>query len=174
MLFRLEIIQLHIEDLREESGVWIFDINTESSDGSSKGLKTKQSKRKVPVHSELIKIGILIHLEERIQKPGDNLKLFPDVKQGEEGDISQYFSKWFGRFLKDIGIKTPKTTFHSFRHGFKDALNEAGVEDTRQYNLLGHKDKSVSSSYGSGLKPTMLVDSLNSVEYNLDLSDLYK
>jgi len=141
-----EIIQLGIEDLREESELWIFDINTESSDGSSKGLKTKQSKRKVPVHSELIKIGLLAYLEERIENPGDDLRLFPDVKQGSKGDISQYFSKWFGRFLKDIGVKTPKTTFHSFRHGFKDALNEAGVEDTRQYSLLGHKDKSVSSS----------------------------
>ena len=91
-----EIIQLGIEDLREESELWIFDINTESSDGSSKGLKTKQSKRKVPVHSELIKIGLLAYLEERIENPGDDLRLFPDVKQGSKGDISQYFSKWFG------------------------------------------------------------------------------
>ena len=54
-----EVCQLHLDDIRQEGDVWVFDIN----DKDEKRLKNMSSERLVPVHPELIKIGLLIMLQ---------------------------------------------------------------------------------------------------------------
>ncbi len=39
------------------------------------------------------------------------------------------FSKWWGRHARSLRVNDPRRTFHSFRHGFADALRRAGVEE---------------------------------------------
>ena len=50
-----EICQLHIEDIKQIDGIWCFDVN----DGGERQVKTKSSNRVVPVHPELVRLGIL-------------------------------------------------------------------------------------------------------------------
>lgn len=47
-----ELCQLHLTDIRKESGIWVLDIN----DNKEKRLKTPASKRLIPVHPKLIEI----------------------------------------------------------------------------------------------------------------------
>ena len=54
-----EIAQLHVADMREQHGVWIMHITAEGEGG--KRTKTKGSMRVVPVHSELIRLGLIKH-----------------------------------------------------------------------------------------------------------------
>jgi hypothetical protein len=59
------------------------------------------------------------------------------------------FSKWFGRYKRDLGIDNPSSVFHSFRHGFKDALRAAGVNEDVNDALTGHSGgNSVARGYG--------------------------
>jgi hypothetical protein len=51
-----EICQLYVADIRQEDGIYIFDVN---DDGDDKALKTASSRRKIPIHSELIKRGFI-------------------------------------------------------------------------------------------------------------------
>ncbi|WP_181708284.1 hypothetical protein [Chthonobacter rhizosphaerae] len=54
---RTEIAQLRIRDLRQgENGIWFFDFTDE---GHEQSLKTASSVRSVPVHRELIRLGLL-------------------------------------------------------------------------------------------------------------------
>ena len=98
--------------------------------------------------------------------------MFP--KAGANGYFSHNFSKWFGRYLKQVEIKTTKTTFHSFRHNFKDRLRNAGIEDSRQNALMGHSDGSVPSIYGSEQSLKILNDDIQKINSEIDFNGLYK
>ncbi len=72
-----ELAQLRVNDLAQdaESGVWHFDIS--GSDGRS--LKTAASRRKVPVHPELIRMGLLNYRDGLLAKaPHEALSLWPE------------------------------------------------------------------------------------------------
>lgn len=57
-----EIAQLTLSDVREEFGHWIMDITETGDEGDDthvKSVKTSGSQRIVPIHKELIKLGLL-------------------------------------------------------------------------------------------------------------------
>jgi hypothetical protein len=65
------------------------------------------------------------------------------------GGFGEAFSKWFGRYKRDLGIDNPSSVFHSFRHGFKDALRAAGVNEDVNDALTGHSGgNAVARGYG--------------------------
>ncbi len=90
-----EICQLHIDDLKQEGGIWFFDINDDSSD---KALKTSSSRRKVPIHQALITKGLLEYRQSMIAKK--EKRLFPDIPFSKEGNYAFVFSKRFARLLR--------------------------------------------------------------------------
>ncbi|MEC5293614.1 MULTISPECIES: site-specific integrase, partial [unclassified Aurantimonas] len=159
-----EIVQLLISDIKQEKDVWFFDI----SKGEEKSLKTAGSARRVPIHDVLLKGGLLDLLAD---KPGTH-RVFSDVEKGKDGYFSHNFSKWWGRYSRQVGFKTPKTAFHSFRHNFTDAVYAAEAPERLAMALLGHADKKVHSHYGSGPKIDELHAVIDKVEYPIDLSFL--
>ena len=51
---------------------------------------------------------------------------------------------------RSLGIDNKKSVFHSFRHGFKDALRAAGVNEDVNDALTGHSGgNAVARGYGS-------------------------
>jgi integrase len=158
-----EIIQLLSADVKEGSGVWYFDINK----SQEKSLKTASSKRKVPIHRALIDLGFIDFVKSRPQSG----RIFPEIKKGKDGDPSHYFSKWWGRYAGHVGFKSPKTTFHSFRHNFLDALRAAELPEYINKALMGHSDKGVHSQYGGGAMLSQLKTAIDKASYaGVDLS----
>ena len=164
-----EIVQLLVSDIKSEHGVTYFDIGR--GEGEKKQIKTASSLRRVPIHKRLVELGLSDYIADaRATRPKE--RLFEDIKPGANGDFSHNFSKWFGRYLRDIGAKTPKTTFHSFRHNFKDALVAASVPESYARMLMGHSDDGVHGLYGSGIPIKLLDTELQKIGYPLDLSHL--
>ena len=130
-----EIAQIHREDIRLEAGFLIFDL----CKGKGKDFKTKASLRHIPVHHELLKCGLL-----QVRDDEKSERMFPEMKRGKDGTYSYNYSKWYGRFLKGIGIKRADLVFHSFRHLFEEAAMRTGMQDSMVDSLQGHK-------LGSGL-----------------------
>jgi len=56
-----EICQLVRTDIRQEDGVWIFDINNKGE----KTTKTEAGLRLVPIHSKILEVGFLKFCDER-------------------------------------------------------------------------------------------------------------
>ena len=167
-----EICQLDVADVTEtKAGTWFFDVRAEAVD---KSLKTEASKRRIPVHPELVNVGFLNYVEQT-QKQG-HAKLFPDLPSSSTGYVSDPFSKWYSRFLHKTIQKTNKTTFHSFRHNFRDALRTIHASGDVVDALGGWTGKKVTSdSYGSGLGPDHLKPYVDKIKYpGLDLSHLYE
>src|SRR5258706_433804 len=75
--------------------------------------------------------------QRRLQE-GDRAAIFPLLTQGPKGGYGEGWSKWFGRYIRRIGLHNKARVFHSFRHGFKDALRAAGVSEDLNDALTGH------------------------------------
>jgi integrase len=162
-----EIMQLRCQDVREIDGIWIFDFN----DDDAKRIKTSSSVRRVPVHNELIRIGLI---ELRNQRGSGERLLLPDAPAPVQGDYGKQASKWFSEtFLPRClsGGKRPGTGMHSFRHNLKTALRDAEVDATVSNRLTGHENANVGASYGR-YKPKMLAEALNKARMPAALSSI--
>lgn len=167
-----EICQLEVNDLFNKDGVNLIYVR-EDGEGDTKKLKTEASTRLVPVHPELEKIGFITYAET-MRKSGE-VKLFPELKTGSLGYYSDNFSKWFSRFLKSIGAKTKKTSFHSFRHTFRTAMAEAELPYDAIVAIGGWTSDSTQDNYFKKLKPVTLYNHMCKVRYpELDLGHLYE
>ena len=165
-----EIIQLYVDDVREEDGIVYFDINR---DGEDKRLKNNSSIRKIPVHKTLMDMGLSQLV--RLRRGRKEHRLFPDLPLGADGYYSSPFSKLYKRFLESVGVKRDKVTFHSFRHCFEDACRNSGVPLEVMNALQGHSQPGMAGRYGSGYSLKVLARELAKVQYEgLDLSHLYR
>ena len=140
-----EIIQLYVADIYQSDGHWVLDLNEAHED---KKLKTDQSKRVIPIHNDLVNVG-LVAFKERQEERGSE-RLFPDAVLSGDGTYSSTFSKWFSRYLDNVGIKTDKTSFHSFRHNMKDFFRAAGISEELSEHYLGRLTGKTGEAYGSG------------------------
>ena len=122
-----EICQLDLADVKTVGGVECFSVTTESArGGKDKKVKTMSSRRLVPIHTKLIEIGFLNYVADRRRQA--SIKLFPELPISATGYFSDPFSKWFVRFLIKCGAARDKTSFHSFRHCFRDAMRNAKLD----------------------------------------------
>ncbi|MCB2216999.1 MAG: tyrosine-type recombinase/integrase [Desulfobulbaceae bacterium] len=161
-----EICQMHLEDIRQEGGVWVFDINGKGD----KRLKTKSSERLVPVHTHLIKLGLLDYVEY-LKGCGEE-RLFPELRKRRDG-YGQTVSKWFQRYKARCGIGQGKT-FHSFRHTFVTQLKHKGVDPFMIHELDGHTIESESMGrYGKRYTSELLLtEAIQKVDYCVDIDHL--
>jgi integrase len=131
-----EIAQLHCSDLYEENGIWLFDIN---DDGGNKRVKRQASRRLIPVHSHLLKIGLLSALDAA--KQANHTQLFAEVEIPETGQIAAQFSREFNRYLAFVGLKEDaQLRAYSLRHGFIDKARAGGFMDYEIALIVGHED----------------------------------
>ena len=142
-------------------------MNTNHTD---KRLKTPQSKRLVPVHKDLIKLG-LIDFWQMKQTTKESKRLFEDALLANDGTYSSTFSKWFSRYLKNIEIKTDKTSFHSLRHNMKDFFRQVGESDELTENFMGRSTGSTGEAYGSGFSVERFNEALHKINFEGVIQD---
>jgi integrase len=157
-----EICQLHLNDIRQEGNVWVFDINCKAE----KNLKTLSSARIVPIHPKLIERGLLEYADTL--KAKSETRLFPELRQQRDG-YGQTVSKWFQRYKKRCGITEGKT-FHSFRHTFITHLKHKQVDPFMIHELDGHNIGSETMGrYGKRFTPEILYrEAIAKIAYELD------
>lgn len=161
-----EICQLFTEDIEHINGIPVIQVRIDSE--KIKTLKTKQSKRTIPIHDNLIKIGLLDYVE-KIKAQGSKT-LFPDIPMSKKKSPSENFSKWFGRFLIASKIKTSELCFHSFRHTFRDECRKHDINKEIAAKLGGWKfSDDVMDSYGRGYELKRLQDEINKIHCDLQL-----
>lgn len=131
-----EIVQLAVADVRQIDGVWAFSI---SDEGDAQSLKNKQSRREVPVHPQLITLGILDWHQQAFE--AGEKDLFHQIPVDRDGRRSTNAGKVFRRFLTRIGVKGADSLggMHRWRHTLTDALRAGGVDDYDAAQVLGHK-----------------------------------
>ena len=158
-----EIAQIHLSDIRQQDDVWCFDFN---DDDETKSLKTDASRRCVPIHSRLIQLGLLDHVQA-LRVKGVR-KLFPDFHYCAKNGWGRSLGRWFNdQFLVKLGIKVHGVSFHSFRHTVITEMMRAGVEEPLVQTVVGHERKGVTQQnyFRLGYKLSQLRDALELLPY---------
>jgi len=165
-----ELCQLDVADIREESGIHFIAVSERSLVGSEdKSLKTVASERRIPIHRILLQLGILAFVEKKRRAGGT--KLFDDIEAGSTESRTIAFSKWFTQFIRATSAQKPRTSFHSFRHNFRDELRAADINHDIAmllggWTTGGSSRHSVSENYGSGFRIEALHDAMNKLSFN--------
>jgi len=143
-----ELTQLRVVDVVQVDGIWALNI-TDAGDGQS--LKTKASKRLVPVHSALIAAGFIQYVQKLRNQ--DREALFGDIPIGRDGRRSEAAGRQFRKYLTRIGVKTAgvRGGIHRFRHTVVQKLRDAGHSDLEIGLIVGHETalSTMTASYGS-------------------------
>jgi len=143
-----EIAQLRPDDIRQEDGIWCFDINDQSE---GKTLKTTSARRLIPIHSKLIELGIIKYVGTL--RTGKKTKVLHELSYSEGTGYGRNLSRWFnGPFLKALGMDKQALVFHSFRHAMNTNLLQSNVADPLVKSILGHAQEGVTHSvyFGKG------------------------
>jgi len=176
-----EVCQLEVDDVRvTDAGTWYADIVASSDDNDAddgqapKTLKTQSSRRRVPIHSELIAIGILQFVEDR-RKAGCS-RLFPSLKPDSYGNHAWYALKRFNEsFLPKAITLERRQSFYSFRHNFRDELRRIGAPPDALQALGGwSQGKLTSDDYGDKSNPDYQAQFMKQIAFpGLNLSHLH-
>ena len=121
-----ELCQLYCSDVYDG----VININKSTPD---KRLKNRPSKRIIPIHPELKRLGF----EAFCNREG---RVFPELTYSRDG-YSKNVGRWYKKFIARLDIEP---TFHSFRHTFTDELKQALVNPTVIDEYTGHAVKSES------------------------------
>lgn len=159
---REEIAQLKASEIRRsDDGVWFVDILTTPDEDDSKDtrtVKTAGSHRKVPLHPDLIELGLAQYAASLPQ----NGPLFPSLEANASGYFGHNFGKRWGVYLKSVAMVEAKgvSPLHGFRHTFITMCREVSVPEELRDALTGHDNGSVSRKYGERALLPQLHDQL--------------
>lgn len=132
-------------------------------------MKTEASKRRIPVHSHLVELGLMEYVEE-LRAAGERL-LFPRVAQLKAPEKA--LTAWFPGFRKSVGLDDKRKTLHSLRHTFNQHLADADVQVSTITDLMGHRDHTMTRGrYGSGTSVARLRDAVERLDFREPLSAL--
>lgn len=158
-----EIAQIHLKDIRQEAGIWYFDLN---DDDEGKKLKTDASRRIVPVHPRLIELGLLEYVDELRNQRME--KLFPTFTYCTKNGWGRALGRWFNdKFLPELGMKNGNLVFHSLRHTVTNSLQREDVPQAMVQALIGHTRGDMLGQHYSafGFKLRQLYDALLKLPY---------
>ena len=144
-----EIRRIKLSDIYREQGIFVFDL--------IEATKNAHSKRVVPVHNDLLEIGLLAYVERLVSE--GRTRLFWDWEPADK------INRWFLRSYKPkVGISDKRKVFHSFRHSMKTELARCGVNRDVSDLITGHKDQSVGGIYISDQSTTMVQSMKEGIE----------
>ena len=152
-----ELAQLYLDDIRQSgNGIWYIDFNLVQPDkvrdddaieGEAtyeeigiKSLKNANAVRVVPIHDELLRLG-LVDYAQGLRSAGYQ-RLFPELKRDPVKGYGKPVGKWFNEHYlgKKLGMKRDgRKVFHSLRHNFISRLDELDVIESKIAQLVGHE-----------------------------------
>jgi integrase len=159
-----EILQLHVVNFRSDQGVAFIHI----TNGPGQSLKTAAAHRSLPIHRNLLALGLMDLVELR-RRQGET-HLFPNLTRGKTKDkFSENFTKRFTYYRKTNGCYFTDCDFHSFRTEFNSRLVAAGVQDTVRRYLMGHDENEVGIRHylPMGFPMTLLRDVVDAIDIDI-------
>jgi integrase len=153
-----ELAQLLTADVFEKNKLWIIAFRV--TDPSWQRLKNKPSKREIPVHAELLRLGFLEYC--RAMREAGHIRLFPMAKVSELNGAGGALSSWFSKLKTEVGWGR-EHTFHSFRHGVETILKRAKEPKPHIDRYTGHGGKDIADRDYTHLQAEDLVETASKV-----------
>lgn len=177
--FWLQMIGLHCGCRVDEiAGLPLEDVFTEFdtlciriAPNASLGRRTKNfsSRRSFPVPQVLLDYGFEAYVERL--RTTKQPYLFP-MYYSAEYKFGKEAGRQFNRLLrsKQVNIKDPEVTFHSFRHNLTNAMAQAGLDDRTIADISGHTadklNNTLNKVYITAQRVDILKVALDKVHYD--------
>ena len=142
---REEIAGIGVDYIREEDGIVYFDVITTTD----RRIKTAASKRRIPVHEDLINLGLL-EVVNAARKGGNRL-LFPDLIEPKGKIMGRKPGRHMEKLVTEIwGDAGRGLSLNSARHYVQHVLDlDKEVPAKVARDIMGHEGKDVHDSvYG--------------------------
>jgi integrase len=163
-----EIAQLLVSDLYEEGGHWYFRIEVTKP---WQRLKNQWSRRRIPVHPDLIRLGLAEYMQ-RLLARGEE-RLFPQVAVSDLNNAGGSISKWFSDFKRAAGFG-PENTFHGWRNTVETKLQRTREGSLQIDRYLGHAPEGTGQKVYARLLPSDLIETAAKIKYaGLQLPKVY-
>ncbi|HDS1127581.1 TPA: tyrosine-type recombinase/integrase [Stenotrophomonas maltophilia] len=153
-----EIAQLELEDFKVVHGVKCIQFTTE---GWDKSLKTEASDRIIPIHPDMMALG-LWKLVERLRNEGES-KLFPNLtfeaKNGPANGPQKAFSHLLSETLKIRARGEGRLGLHSFRKTSVQRMQDVLIGKEYRVAYIGHEgdaEDDHSAIYSKKISPAVL------------------
>lgn len=135
---REEVCQLSLKNVDESHGIVFFKLRP----SASMVLKSDAAIRDVPIHSELIAIGLMKYLDD-VKGSGQQF-LFPELVRSKPYDkLGDSVGKWFYNYRNELGIYRPGKDLHSLRTTFIGRSRRDGIDREMVNFLVGHAQKTM-------------------------------
>lgn len=139
---REEISQLYVCDLRQDAkGHWFIRIDDDKPD---KSVKTEGSRRDVPLHDDLLKLGIL----ELVNGKDQESRLFPQLIKVSDGFAGIVSKAWRPLVIRWGVYRKGRHPLHGFRHTFKTTARQVGIPKEVSDWITGHASTNEGDRYG--------------------------
>ena len=160
-----EILQLGPDDFGTDKGIPYLKIQHNIING----VKTLSSARTLPIHPQLIELGLLKLVALR-SKEG-HIRLFPNLNRGKQKNtFSALFSKNFAYYRKTNDCYWPGLDFHALRTTFHHDLLGDDKSDAIRCRLMGHTYTDEGDrSYGQNLGIEKLAKRMESVVVDISM-----
>lgn len=164
-----EICQLHVTDIEKKENIWIFNIN----DDGIKKLKNQSSRRNIPIHSKLVKLGFIEYLKSR----KGEIMLFGQLTKDSDDKFNRKVSRFFNDSYKGkaglreyAGIEKftskGKKDFHSFRHTFINCAKQLSINPVVIKELVGHTTSDITfETYGKNYSLSVKKKAINKIVF---------
>lgn len=154
-----EIAQLLIDDVYEEGGRWFFRIEVTQP---WQKLKNKWSRRRIPVHPELVRLGLPEYAAD-LRAKGEE-RLFPALSISELNNAGGGISSWFSALKTAAGFG-PQNTFHGWRNTVETKLQRGREGQLHINKYLGHSPEGTGQKVYERLQPEDLIDTADKIMY---------
>lgn len=154
-----EIAQLLVADVQQEDGQWFLRFAVTEKWQS---LKRDASQRTIPMHSELVRLGLPEYA--KAMHEACESRLFPAVPISELNNAGGGPSKWFSTLKIAAGFG-PANTFHGWRNTIETKLQRAREGQLFIDRYLGHKPQGSEGVTYERLTPADLIETCEKVVY---------
>lgn len=126
-------------------------------------VKNAQSKRRVPLHPELLRLGFADYVTE-LRRLGHTL-LFPELRAASQdtpmGDV--FDDSWQAMRAAALpNAKEERKVFHSLRHWCNNEMKQAGVAAEVRKDILGHTNGDVNEGrYAEMARMRLMADAMS-------------
>lgn len=143
---REELCQLRVGDVQADEGIAFLSIlGTSDDDDDGRTVKTESSRRRVPLHPDLLALGFMDY-HSTLPASG---QLFPSLQPNHRGFYSTNIAKAWTKYLRNVvELDSSASPLHGFRHTFKTLSRQVGIPEDVHDAITGHSDGSVSREYG--------------------------
>lgn len=162
-------ITLQYKDIINENGIDCFHFRV---DHKAKRYKNKATRRKVPIHCQLLDLGFVDYVrrkKRKINAKDDDFIVDGAVHVNSLKYNNNYISRNLTPFLKEIGVKQESYDgydFHSFRDTISKALQKKLLPPALINRIVGWEDKQTYEKYYSKFTLEEIKETLEKAEYD--------